>query len=231
MQRKTGIQNGFIFLAGILILIALGYFYFAELQQFYSFVSDREKIKAYIESFGAGAPVVFVSLQVLQVILAPIPGEASGIIGGYLFGSIPGFLLSTLGLTLGSAINLVLGRRLGKPFVKKMLPEIQYQKLSHLLTKNNLFVVLILFIIPGFPKDYLCLFLGISSISIPVLLVLAFLGRMPGTLTLSIQGSAVYHQSYLLSGIMFTGMLILVYMCYIKKDSINTWLDRLNHKN
>jgi len=50
------------------------------------------------------APVIFIGLQALQVVVvvAPIPGEVTGILGGYLFGEWLGFLYSTIGLTLGS---------------------------------------------------------------------------------------------------------------------------------
>ncbi len=49
-------------------------------------LSDRHSISAFINSFGTLAPVVFIVIQILQVLFAPIPGEATGFIGGFLFG-------------------------------------------------------------------------------------------------------------------------------------------------
>jgi uncharacterized membrane protein YdjX (TVP38/TMEM64 family) len=65
----------------------------------YRLFSDREKIRLLISSFGNGAPPVFMLVQILQVIFAPVPGEATGFIGGYLFGTLPGFIYSSIGLT------------------------------------------------------------------------------------------------------------------------------------
>jgi len=64
-----------------------------------------------------GAPLAFITVQILQVVLAPIPGEASGFVGGYLFGVLPGLVYSTVGLTIGSVINFTLGRLLGRRYV------------------------------------------------------------------------------------------------------------------
>ncbi len=64
----------------------------------YNLVTDRDKVSALISASGIYAPLVFISLQVLQVIFAPVPGEATGFIGGYIFGAGKGFLFSTIGL-------------------------------------------------------------------------------------------------------------------------------------
>ena len=52
----------------------------------YDFLSSKEKIRNWLISFGSAAPLVFILIQSLQVVFAPIPGEATGFLGGYLFG-------------------------------------------------------------------------------------------------------------------------------------------------
>ena len=101
----------------ILALIILGFvgFWFRtplweKTVDLYRLFSDREKIKLLISSFGSGAPLVFMSIQILQIIFAPVPGEATGFIGGYLFGTLPGFIYSSIGLTVGSWLNFIIGR-------------------------------------------------------------------------------------------------------------------------
>ena len=65
---------------------------------------DKRFLKHTLREWGVVAPVIFIGLQALQVVVvvAPIPGEVTGILGGYLFGEWLGFLHSTIGLTLGS---------------------------------------------------------------------------------------------------------------------------------
>ena len=128
-------------------------------------------------------------MQVVQVVLAPIPGEATGFAGGLLFGTGPGFLYSTIGLTLGSWINLLLGRLLGRGFVRRVVSQAHLSRFDALMQGQGLLAALALFVLPGFPKDYLCLFLGLSQLPLRVLLTVAAAGRMPGTFLLSLQGA------------------------------------------
>src|SRR6266436_1551977 len=67
---------------------------------------DKRFLKHTLREWGILAPVIFIALQALQVIIAPIPGEVTGILGGYLFGQWIGLLYSTIGLTLGSVAAL-----------------------------------------------------------------------------------------------------------------------------
>ena len=134
------------------------------LVEWYHMLSDREQIRDFISSFGPSGPPLFIFIQVLQVIFAPVPGEATGFIGGYLFGTLPGFIYSSIGLTLGSWLNFSIGRLLGHRWVRKLIPAPQLEKIDAKLKRQGIIVVFILFLIPGFPKDYLCLALGLTTL-------------------------------------------------------------------
>ncbi|MEK6194514.1 MAG: VTT domain-containing protein, partial [Deltaproteobacteria bacterium] len=134
------------------------------IEQFWAVLSDREEIARFVEAFGEGAPIVFMLFQVLQVIFAPVPGEATGFIGGYLFGVARGFVYSSIALTIGSWINIYIGRFLGKSYIRKLVPERHLVRFDRLVSQKGVMLLFILFIFPGFPKDYLCLFLGLSAL-------------------------------------------------------------------
>jgi len=78
---------------------------------------DKRFLKQTLREWGALAPVIFIGLQALQVIIAPIPGELTGILGGYIFGEWVGLFYSTIGLTLGSVVAFADGRWLGAHYV------------------------------------------------------------------------------------------------------------------
>ena len=98
---KTFLPYGLMLLAFGLLL-----YYYREVHecffQGWHFFSNRERVNNFVISFGSYAPLVFIGLQILQVLLAPIPGEFTGFVGGYLFGIVPGLIYSTVGLSLGS---------------------------------------------------------------------------------------------------------------------------------
>ena len=196
----------------------------------YSHFSDREWINAYIASWGAAAPFVFILLQVMQVIVAPIPGELSGFIGGYLFGATTGFIYSTIGLTLGSAINFGIGRLLGQGVVRRLIPIHHLEKLDRFLHRQGLFLVLVFFIFPGFPKDYLSLFLGVTSMPFNLFLLIAAFGRIPGTIMLSFQGAFLYQRMYGVLAMVFGASAVFVLVAFLFRERIYRLAKRFDSK-
>lgn len=195
-------------------------------------LTKGEELRESILAYGPLAPVIFIFIQILQVVLAPIPGEASGLLGGYLFGAWPGLVYSTMGLTLGSWIAFAAGRLLGKLFPHKLQETKVYAQFNHLVYKGGFIIPFILFIIPGFPKDSLSYLLGLSRMPLKVFLFVTTVGRIPGTLMLSLQGAQVYQGNYakFLILILVTGFVTLPFYLYRKQimhrlQVYNTLLD------
>ena len=216
----------------ICALSLLGYVYrislWEKITSFYNLFSDRNQIKTFVTGFGSGAPAVFIITQILQVLLAPFPGEATGFIGGFLFGPVKGFLYSSIGLTLGSWINFTIGRFVGERYVRKLIPADQLDRLDTIVKRQGVIVLFILFVFPGFPKDYLCLFLGLSALPLKVFIILATIGRMPGTLMLSLQGSYVFEQKYGLFALILGLCLVLSFLAYWYREALYQWLEKFN---
>ncbi len=219
----------------VLIVFCFAGFWFRipiweKITDLYRLFSDREQIRLLISSFGTSAPPVFMLIQILQVIFAPVPGEATGFIGGYLFGTLPGFIYSSIGLTVGSWLNFMIGRFLGERYVRKRIPAHQFQKIDGMVKRQGIIVLFILFLFPGFPKDYLCLALGVSTLPVKIFILLAGIGRMPGTFALSLQGAFLYEQNYVQLGILIGACLLLVLLCYMYREKIYLWVEKIENK-
>ncbi len=195
------------------------FFYFCK------FITNKKHIESFILLSGQLAPVVFMSLQIVQVVVAPIPGEIMSFIGGYLFGTFAGFLYSSFSLTMGSWILFCIGRFFGEKHVEFLIPSERINEFSQLF---NQFIVFFCFIFPGFPKDYLCLFLGLTNIPTKRFLFLSGVGRMPGTFFLSLQGSAVFENNYYFFLICMAIMVLLILVSFKYKDRIYDFLAKLN---
>lgn len=218
--------------AGLLLLCGVLYFFFSrnpvvvKSREFARFYSSRKEVKHFLATFGPYAPIVFIVLQALQVVMAPVPGEATGFLGGVLFGTGLGFLYSSIGLTLGSALAFGLGRWLGLPLVRRLVSEQVYHKFDFLARTGGELGTLILFLIPGFPKDYLCFLLGVSPLPFGTFLVITTFGRMPGTWLLSVQGAKVGGGFYMEFVIFLTVAAAAALMGYIYRDAIFQWMQR-----
>src|SRR6185295_19217774 len=82
---------------------------------------DKHFLKDTVASWGWAAPLVFIGIQAMQVIIAPIPGEITGPVGGALFGTAWGMFYSTVGLTIGTLVCFGLGRMWGEPLIRPWL--------------------------------------------------------------------------------------------------------------
>ncbi|MBU2551678.1 MAG: VTT domain-containing protein [Proteobacteria bacterium] len=184
------------------------------------FLADKEGARAYILSFQPYAALYFIGLQILQVVLSPIPGELSGFLGGFIFGWDGGFLYSTLGLTLGSLVCVSLGRAFERVFLEKILPAAVLDGFSVRVDRWGLPMVFILFLIPGAPKDYLSYLFGLSRLPIWSFLLVSALGRMPGTLVLSLQGAKVFQGDWTFFAVLTGASLLVLVPALIFKDRI-----------
>jgi uncharacterized membrane protein YdjX (TVP38/TMEM64 family) len=158
---------------------------------------DKRFLKHTLREWGILAPVIFIGLQALQVIVAPIPGEVTGILGGYLFGEWLGFLYSTIGLTLGSVAAFGVGRWLGVHYVRGLVSREVWEKLGFIVEAEGTLLCLIIYLIPGLPKDVACYLFGLSPMPFWMFAVVSTLGRMPGTWVLSAQGAHTAAGNYL----------------------------------
>jgi uncharacterized membrane protein YdjX (TVP38/TMEM64 family) len=205
----------FFFLA----LIIFGTYLFIHYDLYYLFIHKKRAI-GFVMSFHPYDEIVFIAMQVLQVLVAPIPGEASGLIGGYLYGPVLGTIYSTIGLTIGSWIAFALARNFGLPLVEMAVkPEI-LQKYDYVMEHRGVLVSFILFMIPGFPKDYLCYIIGLSHMGTGTFIIISTMGRLFGTILLSVSGSFARNGQYTTLLVIGTVSGILILAGYLYRDRL-----------
>jgi len=216
--------------AGVFLAALIGYIFYLYEQEgwkevifFYRHLLSPKRLRLFIESFGPFAAVVFVVVQALQVVFAPVPGEATGFVGGYLFGNVLGVILSTIGLTLGSIGAFYLARIFGLKLVEKVVKKEYITKFNDFVTHRGLYISYILFLIPGFPKDSLCYLLGVSHIRFLDFFLMNLLGRLPGTVILTFQGTAVKDAHYKAFLILFIGSAVVTLGLYLMRNYVITF--------
>lgn len=185
---------------------------------------SRESLRIYVESWGSWAPIAFISIQAIQVVIAPIPGELTGVVGGFIFGALPNLVYSSIGLTVGSVVAFLAARIVGLPIVKLVVSRKLLDKFHFLTERRGTFVTLILFTIPGFPKDILSYMLGLSPMGFVKFVLVCTLGRIPGTVMLSFGGEAVFEENWALLAIVSFVCLAALVAFFFSRDRIELWL-------
>lgn len=158
---------------------------------------EKDLLSEFLKPLGPYDFLGFIFLQVFQVLVAVLPGEATGILGGYLFGIFWGVVFSTIGLALGSALAFLLSKRFGRPLVDRLLGAETVERFTFALNHEGRYLVFLLFFLPGFPKDYLCYLFGLGHMSLWFFMAASTLGRFFGTILLTYGGSLLRQQRYL----------------------------------
>lgn len=166
-------------------------------RQILHFASDSEAFRAWARGQGLLGRLALIGIQVLQVVVAILPGEVVEIAAGYTFGAWEGLLLCLTGTMLGSAVIYCLTRRFGVKMVEAFISREKLNSLKFINNSKKLDVlVFILFFIPGTPKDILTYFIGLTPMKLSTFLVISTLARIPSVITSTLGGDAIGIKNY-----------------------------------
>ena len=161
------------------------------------FVKDPKAFVSWRQEQGAFAPIGYVFMIALQVVVALIPGEPFEIAAGYAFGYLGGTALFMLGAMIGSALIFFFVRRFGQGLCYLFFSREKIQRLGFLKdTKSNKALFFLIFMIPGTPKDLLSYFAGLSDMSFGWWMFVASVGRIPSLITSVLGGGAMGEGEY-----------------------------------
>jgi len=134
---------------------------------------------------------VFLAVQFLQVVVAPIPGQFTGMLGGFVFGFWRGLLLNVVGNAVGSLFAMLLTRFFGERVMRPFVPTHLQERFDATIHRGGLTNFFMLFLLPGTPKDAICFMAGVTRLPIWKLMLANALGRLPGLMVLTFTGAAV----------------------------------------
>lgn len=180
----------------------------------------RLLVKQKVEQFGIFAPLLYMMLQMLQVVISFIPGEPIEILGGLLFGTFWGFVFTLLGILAGSVVVYYLVKSFGKPLVYSFVSEEKIGKYRLFNDEKRLeMLTFILFLVPGTSKDALTYIIPLTKINPVKYFALSTIARIPSIVTSTFLGSSIGKGNILLSVIIFilTGALGIVGILYDNK--------------
>ncbi len=177
-----------------------------------------------LRALGEGSEWLFVMIQVLQVVIAPIPGQAAAFAGGFIFGFWKGWALTTLGLVVGSFIAMLLARVLGIGLVRKIVPESIIKRFDTVISDGGYMTFFMIFLLPALPDDAVCFLAGLTKLKLLPLTVVSLLGRAPGMAVLSLTGAGFAGGFTLSVQILFGCMMIASVILWLFWEIIEAWV-------
>lgn len=220
-MNKDNKKLKFLIILACVIALVITIFLFIPIIKY---LNNEEALENYIKSFGFFMPFVYILLVLIQIFIPVIPGEPFEILAGYLFGAFWGSIIAIFAESLASILIILLVRKYGIKLIRVLFKDKDIEKVKFLNNKKLFFLFVILFIIPGTPKDLLCYVSGIMNFDLTPLILVTTFGRIPAIITSTIPGSALGNQNYKLAIIVYSITIvisiigIIIYNKCTKKD-------------
>ena len=172
----------------VLLLAAGGLFLYRS--GFFAAFTSIPALRAYIDRSAPYSHLTFFVVQLLSVVLAPIPSNLTAAAGGLLFGTWPAFFLTYGAVMAGSLLVFWLARTLGRDFVDRVVSRKLAEKYQKVIREKTTVFLALAFLLPYFPDDMLCILAGLTPITFGRFALLALFTRPWGLLFASALGGA-----------------------------------------
>ncbi len=186
----------------------------------------------FIMQYKGYAAAVLTGIQIMQVIICIIPGQPIQLAASYLFGVLKGYLISIGGAFIGAFIAFFIARALGKDSLEAIFGEEKVNDYHRKLNSGKgLTAVLLIYLIPGVPKDLVAYVAGISDMRLRPFLIVSTIGRSPGMLGSLLTGYFISSRNYAAIGVLAVVTAVILIICFGKRKQLVAMLDDLEKKD
>ncbi|MBQ8514951.1 MAG: TVP38/TMEM64 family protein [Ruminococcus sp.] len=187
-----------IFAAVVVIVLFVGAsIAFMPLVEALTTEEGQQAILETVGGLGLFQYVIYFALQVLQIVIAVIPGGPIPLIGGMLFGEWMTLLLSAAGCFCGTVIVYYLVQAVGKPIVNLFVSDEQLRSYKFMQNPKRMeILVFLVFLCPGLPKDALTYIASLTPIRPMRLFLLTTIGRLPSLIATIWLGGSIWDKNY-----------------------------------
>ncbi|HWT73725.1 MAG TPA: TVP38/TMEM64 family protein, partial [Mobilitalea sp.] len=162
--------------------------------------SSIDSFRSFFEGFGIWTALVFVLIQLIQVVIPIIPGAIGCVAGVIIFGPWYGLLYNYIGICVGSTLAFLLSRRYGTLFVRGMIGTKSYDKYINWINRGKKFDIMFALAIffPVAPDDLLCYIAGLTKMELKRFIAIILLGKPLSIALYSIGLTTIGHYFYIL---------------------------------
>ena len=187
----------------------------------------RDEFVEWVRSHGVWGMLVFLALEIFQIVVAVVPGEPVQIMAGALYGPVGGLALCMVGILIGSTLIYFIVRALG---AKAVDPAALHRFRILQDEKRARSALYLLFFLPGMPKDLLTYLGPFLPLKPGEFLFICTLARFPSLLASTVAGDSLFEGNLALPLVLLavTGGLGLV--CIRNEQRIVDWLHRRRDK-
>jgi uncharacterized membrane protein YdjX (TVP38/TMEM64 family) len=165
---------------------------------------NQLRFSEFVSELGVWGPLLLLIIQILQVFIAFIPGEPIEIIAGLMYGAWGGLVLCLAGILISTVTIYYTVRKIGRKKLSAIYKKEENLKYSFLFKAENVtYLVFVLFLIPGTPKDILTYLCPFTKIKPSHYFIISTFARIPSILSSTAVGDTLAEGSLWTSAIIF----------------------------
>ena len=192
MGKKTKIFKCLLIIIVLALCIGLIVYLFPVIKNL-STPKGQMDFKKHVANLGALGYLALFGLQFAQIFLIILPGEPIEVLAGMCYGGIGGLIFITVSAFIITTIIFLAVRKFGRKFVysfcnKERIDKIENSKLFKNPKKIE-WIMLILFLIPGTPKDLLVYISGLLPLRPLRFILISTFARFPSVISSTFAGS------------------------------------------
>lgn len=184
-----------IIILTVVLIFAIALVYLGPIMKNIATEEGRLAFKAKIENSGIWGLLMIFALEVAQIFLVIIPGEPLEILAGMCYGSIGGAIFITASVFVTTTIIVLLVRKYGRKFVYESFNEEKVKKIENSKLLRNPqkveLAMIILFLLPGTPKDLLSYIGGLLPIKPSRFILISTFARFPSVISSTVAGAHI----------------------------------------
>ena len=194
MNREKKVKIFKIILMALVIAIFIGVIiYLIPVMKNLSTTEGQLAFKERVSSSGIWGMAALFGLQFAQIFLIILPGEPIEILAGMCYGGIGGLIFITVSAAIITTMIVFLVRKLGRKFVYDFCSEERIKKIENSKlfknTKKIELIMIILFMVPGTPKDLLVYIAALLPIKPLRFILISTFARFPSVISSTFAGS------------------------------------------
>lgn len=187
----------------VISILVIATIYMAPIIKEINTVEGQTQFKEKITNSGVTGVLILFGLELAQVVLAILPGEPIELLAGICFGPIWGTIFLMISIFIITRIIYFLVKKYGRNFIYEFFPKEKVHKLENSKLfkdeKKIEIVMIILFLLPGTPKDLLIYIGALLPIKSSRFLLISTLLRFPSVISSTIAGNSLIRGKWKIS--------------------------------
>jgi len=227
MLKQPRLQDYIVLGVGVFAVIGVAVLLVWQWPLIRHLFTTPEELEAYVDSFGVWAPLVFVGVYAVLVIISVLPAYMMNFLAGAMFGFWEGLLLSWISSMLGATVVILTMRRIALSVMRIFIPNHKLKRFSEYVHTHGWAYLFLLYLIPNPLGDTVNYVAAASGIQAYKLLIMVAVGRLPALIVRASLGSRI--QSFglwhwIVLGAIYAALIVVLYLL---RNRINRFAERL----